>query len=318
MGLPAIKMFYQAVGALTLVALLACTPAPPQNLQLPSFAQTLEEGIAITQGDLRIQVLPDVAARLGSVDIAGQEILMEMSDKPWRWGNVLWSSPQSEWGWPPPPALDNEPYALEVDDESLLFTSGVDTRTGYQFTKRYRIQDDAIRITYSIKNASKQTKVVAPLELTRVAARGDVLFPLGSTAPVSGIFYPLKVNIEQGLCWFSYDAKHITAQDHYKIMLDGAEGWLAYRVADRILIKQFKDSDAQKINDNEREIELFAHSDKTYMEIKHQGPKRRLAPGKVLSWSVYWRGFELPVHLRGAVAPEEIADYVRKQLHRDF
>lgn len=300
-------------GAMTLAA---CDGHKAVELALPEYASYKGEDIVIEHAQLRMVVTPSVSGRIASFEISGQEVLTDLNDKHRRWGNVLWSSPQSEWGWPPPPVLDSEPYELEVDDDAITLTSQVDPVTDYQFSKRYRLLDDGIRITYSIKNLSKKRKHVAPLELTRVPAKGQVVFPMGHTPPMSGIFYPLKVSIDQGLCWFHYDASLMTSGDHHKITMDGAEGWLAYRLNDVVLIKQFKDVEPQSVVPGEQEIELFAHSDKTFLELKHQGAQRKLSPNKTLLWSVTWRGYKLPSHLRGKVAPEELADFVRKKINQ--
>lgn len=300
------------VGAM---ALSACDTQKSTDVALPTYATYSGSDIVIQHAQMRMVLTPTVSGRISSLKIANQEVLTDVGDKHRRWGNILWSSPQSEWGWPPPPTLDGEPYETEIDDDSIIFTSQVDPITQYQFTKRYRLLDDGIRITYSIKNLSKKKKQVAPLELTRVPGKGEVVFPMGDTPPMSGIFYPLKVKIEQGLCWFHYDASLMTSGDHYKITMDGSEGWLAYRLDNVILIKQFKDVSAQNVVPGEQEIELFAHNDKTFLELKHQGAQRNLSPGKSLSWSVIWRGYELPQNLRDKVAPEELADFVRKKIN---
>jgi hypothetical protein len=297
------------------LVILACEKTAPLDLPLPSFVSLEGRDVVLVQGDVKMIIAPDVSGRVASLQVNDQEVIARSSDKLRRWGNILWSSPQSEWGWPPPQVLDGDPYDLTATKDSILLTSKIDPVTGYQFSKRYALyNDDAFLITYTIKNFSKKTKRVAPLELTRVPAAGEVVFPLGETAPLSGIFYPLKVSVEQGLFWFHYEANKIVG-DHHKITLDGGDGWLAYRNNGLLLVKQFNDISPDQVIEGEQEIELFAHMDHIFLELKHQGEAKTLKPGESLTWSVIWRAYELPTTLQSAIAPEELADFVRQKIN---
>src|SRR5690625_7692252 len=70
------------------------------------------------------------------------------------WGNVFWTSPQRDWGWPPDPVLDSEPYTVLQQDDALILTSAVAPGTGYQFVKRYALDADtsALIIDYQIQD----------------------------------------------------------------------------------------------------------------------------------------------------------------------
>ena len=96
--------------------------------------------------------------------------------------------------------------------------------------------------------------------------------------------------------------------------MDGKEGWVAYRDKGYLVIKQFEDLPPDAVAMGEREIEIFAHVDHTFIEIKQQGAVESLAPGNFLTWTVVWRALKLPQELRGPVAPEELANFVRAQI----
>jgi hypothetical protein len=282
---------------------------------LPPYA--IQEGAAlvIQQDQVRMEILPNVAGRVSSLKFDNQELAVQVQmDKPKDWGTVLWSSPQSEWGWPPIDILDSLPYRVDNLDDKLVLTSEVDKKTGYQFSKTYvPAGKNAIAVTYRIYNHSNHEKRVGALEVTRLPPAGEVIFPLGDTAPISGIFYPLNVKLEKGLCWFPYDAKKIR-DDHHKIMLDGREGWVAYHNKDYLLVKEFNDLPPEVIAEGEREIEIFAHVDHTFIEIKQQSEAELLAPGESLTWTVVWHVFELPSELKTQSTPEQLANYVRVKL----
>lgn len=269
----------------------------------------------LSQGDMRLTITPQIAARVVSLKVGDHEIMYQAPlDRHPHWGTVLWSSPQAEWGWPPVQVLDSQPYGLQVHKNSLEFISAIDSRLGYQFSKTYQLAgDNAFAVTYKIYNRGTQTKRVGALEVTRYPAEGEMLFPQGETTPVSGIFYPLKIQMDKGLVWFAYDPKAIR-KDHHKVMMDGKEGWVAYRDRGYMVIKQFADSPPEAIAEGEREIELFAHMDHTFIEVKQQSAAETLAPGQFLTWTVIWRALKLPKNLQDDVPPEALADFVRAQL----
>lgn len=282
---------------------------------LPSYAIQDGASLVIKQDQVRMEILPNVAGRVASLKFNNQEILVRTQmDKPKDWGTVLWSSPQSEWGWPPIDVLDNLPYRVENQDDKLVLISEIDKKTGYQFSKTYvPAGKDSIAVTYRIYNHSDHEKRVGALEVTRVSPEGDVVFPTDDTAPISGIFYLLPVQLDSGLCWFPYQADKIR-NDHHKVMMDGREGWVAYRDKGLLLIKEFDDRPPEAIAEGEREIEIFAHVDHTFIEIKQQSAAEELKPGEHLTWTVVWHVLKLPSELNTQSAPEQLANFVRETL----
>ncbi len=299
------------------VGLAGCKDANQVSYKLPDYVEQQGQVLVIEQDQVRMEILPQVAGRIGSLRYGKQELVLPHSADRLKYsGTVLWSSPQSEWIWPPIDVLDNLPYQVDTHNNQLVLTSAVDSKTGYQFSKTYvPAGRNAIAVTYRIYNRSAAPKPVAALEVTRVPAQGDVLFPVGDIPPTSGIFYPLPVEIDDGLCWFRYQAKRIR-DDHHKIMLDGREGWIAYRNRNHLLIKEFEDLPPSVVAEGEREVEIFAHVDHTFLELKQQSAVEHLAPGEFLTWTVVWHARKLPQELLGDIKPAPLADYVRLELMR--
>lgn len=297
------------------LALLGCGKSQ-QIDQLPVFCKQDGSRLSIKQGKLRMEIMPKVGARVSSLKYDGHEILVPITDidKITDWGTVFWSSPQAEWSWPPIDTLDSKPYTLGADTDRLVLTSGVDQKTGYQFTKTYMpTGDDSIAVTYRITNHSDLEKNVAPLEVTRLPPSGDLFYPRGDTELISGIFYPLDVQSIDDLTWYHYDAKKIRT-DHHKIMQDGKEGWLAYVDNGYLLVKEFADNLPAAIATGEREIEFFAHVEHIFLEMKQQGASVALAPGEHLDWTVVWHVKKLPKNLAENPDPVALANYVRSLL----
>ena len=297
------------------MALFGCGKSQ-QVEQLPIFCKQDGSHLYIKQGKLQMEIMPKIGARVSSLKYDGHELLVTIADidKITDWGTVFWSSPQSEWSWPPIDTLDSKPYTLSTGDDRLVLTSGVDKKTGYQFTKTYMPSgDDRIAVTYRITNHSDHEKNVAPLEVTRLPPSGSLFYPRGDTDPISGIFYPLDVQNIDELTWYDYDAKKIRT-DHHKVMQDGKEGWVAYTDKGYLLVKEFADNPPAAIATGEREIELFTHVEHIFIEMKQQGASVALAPGEHLEWTVIWHVKKLPDDLAKTPEPQALATYVRSLL----
>ncbi|MCE3251082.1 MAG: hypothetical protein K0Q67_92 [Cellvibrio sp.] len=297
------------------LALFGCGKSR-QAEQLPVFCKQDGSRLYIKQGNISMEIMPKVAGRVSSLKYDGHEILVAINDpdKITDWGTVFWSSPQSEWSWPPVDTLDSKPYTLGSNEDRLVLTSDIDKKTGYQFTKTYLpAGDDRIAVTYRITNHSDHEKNVAPLEVTRLPPSGDLFYPRGDTDPISGIFYPLDVQNINELTWYQYDAKKIRT-DHHKVMQDGKEGWVAYTDKGYLLVKEFTDNPPAAIAPGEREIELFTHVEHIFIEMKQQGASVALAPGEHLEWTVIWHVKKLPDDLAQNPEPSALATYVRSLL----
>lgn len=281
---------------------------------LPAFVEPQDDKYLIKQGKVSMEIDPAIGGRIASVKHGNREMLI--TSRPTSstlWGSVLWSSPQSDWSWPPIDVLDNEPYGVSVLNNRLVLTSGVDKKTGYQFVKSYGVnstRNDVVVINYAIYNRSDVAKAVAPWELTRVPTSGIIFFPTGEKKLESGIFYPMELQKIGEISWFVYDEKKIR-DDHHKMMTDGKEGWIAYVDRGYMLLKEFDDVPVELIASNEGEIELFTDAKKTYLEIQQQGPVVMLQPGEHLEWEVLWHIKKLPADVSVAVGSEDLVNYAR-------
>lgn len=282
-------------------------------LSCPDYIQQDGDKFVIKHGQLRILLTPMIGGRIASLKHGQHELLItpELSGS-LLWGNVLWSSPQDDWGWPPVDVLDSNPYQIGVDDHELVFTSEVDPKTGYQFVKRYSVVEgaEALRITYRIYNRSDIAKDVAPWEVSRLATAGTVFFPKGDSGFDSSIFYPLQAETLDDVVWFTYDRKKLQ-DDHHKLMTDGEEGWLAYTHQGYLLVKQFSNVPLGSAAKGEGEIVLFVNAEKTYMEIEQQGVVKHLQPGEYLDWQVVWHVKKLPIDMEVKADREELVEFVR-------
>lgn len=307
------------VAAVLVVLTVSCSKSDVNALaktkgQLPAFVQQQDDKYLMRQGDVTMELSPSLGGRISSLKHLDHEMLVTHRTTSTLWGSVLWSSPQSDWNWPPVEVLDIQPYHPSVENDRVVLTSDIDKKTGYQFVKSYGLAPGPLSgfsIRYSIYNRSNQAKAVAPWELTRVPTRGTILFPAGDTDLDSSIFYPLDVPEINGIRWFHYDTKKIR-DDHHKMMTDSRGGWLAYVDQGYLLLKEFEDVPVELIATHEGEVELFADANKTYLEIQEQGGMTMLQPDEHLEWEVVWHLQKLPPNISTEVGSEELVSYIRE------
>jgi hypothetical protein len=310
-------------GIVIVSTLLGCDSDKKNTItanQAPAFFTQKGSKYIITQGVAELEIAANIAGRISSLKIAGQEMLLTPAlTRSMIWGGVFWSSPQSDWFWPPVETLDSKPYQVSFENDRIIFTSDVDEMTGYQFVKSIGIhhKKNCISIKYTIYNRSVMEKNVAAWEVMRVPASGTAFFPQGNTEISSGIFYPFPIAHINDISWFTYDAKKIR-DNHHKLMTDGKEGWLAYTDNGRLLIKEFDDVPVELMVAGEGEIEMWANSEKTYMEINEQSAMNKLAAGEHLDWEVLWHTRKLPENIKVEDGNAELMRYVRGVLSGEY
>ncbi len=311
------KLSCQLMVILALSGLLFACDISQKNAvdanNLPAFVAHKGNMYTITQGQTQLEISANVAGRVSSLKVDGTEMLFT-ADKTNNliWGSVFWSSPQSEWNWPPVEVLDSAPYKVSLVENRVVFTSKIDPITGYQFIKSYGVDAEkkCISIVYSIYNHSTVEKNVAGWEVTRFRPTGMAFFPQGNTDSNSGIFYPLAVEHIGDITWAKYQPENLL-QNHHKLMTDGKEGWIAYTSGGKLLVKEFTDVPVELIVSGEGEIELFANVEKTFWEIDQQGVMTKLAPGERLDWEVRWHSRTIPATVPATLGSNELVNYVR-------
>jgi hypothetical protein len=249
-------------------------------LAMTAGVSAQEQQYTLKTGDVSMTVDANggkiLSFKLGDAEVINQ------SRFPNSFGSTFWTSPQSEWNWPPVPEYDRLPYTVEAG-EKLVMTSQVSERMKYRITKTFTPNDadHSISVTYTIKNEGDAARKVAPWEITRVPNDGIIFFD----APLDGITPAGLMNFTSAhdLSWYVADE----APQNRKVNADG-KGWLAYCAKGLLLVKQFQDLDASQPAPNEAEIQVYVNMRKTYIEIESQGAYTELKPGEQLQWTVRW------------------------------
>jgi hypothetical protein len=227
-------------------------------------------------------------------------------------GSTFWPSPQSDWGWPPPAAIDRDAYAADVQDGALVLRGTADPATGLAVTKRLRLERGraAVHVDYVLHNLGPCPRTVAPWEITRVPFGGLVLFPTGDGGVDPKTTLP--VLSRDGVTWCAGDGGRQGADA--KLFADGAEGWMAYAREGLLFVKAWADVPPGQQAPGEGEVEVYANGARTYLELEQQGPYGALAPGASTTFAVRWLPRAIPEQVPIVAGSEALVALARSLL----
>jgi hypothetical protein len=237
---------------------------------------------------MRLVVDPLVGGRVTSFRLGDFELLSGPAVDADNYGSTFWTSPQSDWGWPPPVEIDRGPYAVDLGEDTLTLTGAVHGGLGVRVVKRFSADRArrAFALEYEIVNESAKAQTYAPWEVTRVQAGGLTFFPIGSL--LSG---ELAVEERAGATWFAHAPAELSLAGQ-KAFVRGPVGMLAHAARGFLYVKSFEAVPLQAQAPGEAAVEIYAN--RRYAELEVQGRYARIEPGASASWSVAWRLRRLP------------------------
>lgn len=127
----------------------------------------------IKVGDITMTVNAAQGGKIVSYRLGDKEVLSQ-TRMPNSFGSTFWTSPQSEWNWPPVAEYDRKAFKAEVKGNALVLTGEKSERFGYRVRKEFTAdaKNNSISIKYTIINESGETRKVAPWEISRVPNGG--------------------------------------------------------------------------------------------------------------------------------------------------
>lgn len=263
---------------------------------------------AVEFGPYSLRVDPDDGGRIVSFALDGRNVILPRSESPEAYASSFWTSPQSDWSWPPPLELDKLPWRASIEGSSLVLESGTSPKLG--LSARQRIAPDPARgsvvIELTLTNRSAEARRVAPWQNTRVRPRGLTFFPSkGPTLPESAFaLAPID-----GVIWFAHDPAAV--QQSGKLFADGEEGWLAHVDGDLLFIKMFPEVPREAQAPKEAEIEIYVHDSGRFVEVEQQGAYESLAPGASSVWPLRWLVRRLPATIKVQPGSADLARFAR-------
>jgi len=262
----------------------------------------------VEAADAALEVDATTGGRITALLFGGRNLLTGPEVDAGNYGSTFWTSPQSQWGWPPVAEIDGAPYAASLDGDTLVLRGPASARLGVAIEKRFA--GDAARgvlnLEYRVANVGPEATRLAPWEVTRVPPGGLTFFPTGS-----GSFPPSNLAVREagGATWFAYDAAAIVGDQ--KLFADGREGWIAHVDGDALFVKTFAPVPRAEQAPGEAHIEIYANPAHTYVEVEQQGAYELIPPGGVLGWRVDWRVRALPPAIARAAGSADLVAFVR-------
>lgn len=273
---------------------------------------TCVEPLSLDAGSTTLSVLPGLGARIIGFALEGRNVLLEAAavagtENANNFGATFWPSPQTAWGWPPIPALDNQPFRSRFTEGRLLLESDHGTLLdGTRLTLTKIIAPIPVRsafeLTYVMTNHGERPIELAGWQIARVRAGGLSFFRLGDGGVADD---KLATVTHGGVQWYLYDRTIVVAQGQ-KTFAD-ATGWLAHLDGDLLFVQSFPDVARGAAAQGESEVELYADPSHTYVELEPQSRVVTLSPGQSSEpWTVRWCLQRLPRGIPTQVGSREL------------
>ena len=260
----------------------------------------MSDALWVRSDSLEMEILPHLAGRVRGLFHRERNLLLGKDIHPENWGATFWTSPQSDWGWPPVTAIDGAAYEVLDASESLSLRSDTADFGG----RRLRIEkhfrpgpNSTIDTEYVIENCGDSEFSMASWEISRVPPGGLTFFPTGQSelTPVAPHF---EIATEKVAGTTFYDHTSFEVGKCRKLHADGSGGYLAHLMDELLLLKIFEDSPASAQAPGEGECEIFANDDGKYVEVEVQGPYEAIPPGQARSFVVKTAVVMLPQGLK--------------------
>lgn len=262
-------------------------------------------------GDVIFEVDPKVGARVAKFSFSGADMVVSSGSDTTGWGGVFWTSPQSAWDafWPPPKAIDSNPYTGGISQNHFVLESGSYAALGVSVTKDFSADSTTgwVTIAYTIK-ATKEVKA-APWENCRVPRGGLAFFPAGTSLSKG----PLTMTEAASTVWFDDTTKSATSKSGEKAIADGSGGWLAYVLDGNLFIRKFTDTLASAQAPNEGEAEIYPGSG--FLELEIQGPYTSIPAGGNLTWTVAWHLVKVPTSVTVSAGSPTLLEFTKQVLN---
>ncbi len=237
--------------------------------------------LTLELGDVRFVVDSHSGGRITSFRLGGTEALTGPELDPNNYGSTLWTSPQSDWGWPPPAEFDELPFVITPDPEGAIAMTGpASGALGVRLAKRFWVDHalGAIVLEYAIQNVTATPKRYALWEVSRVPARALSFYATGTS--LAG---PLRLEQRAGGTWYAHDPR-VLSEVGQKAYGDAGLGFLAHVLPGRVLfVKAFVNPPPDLHAPGEGAVEIYGND--RYVELEVQGPYGAIDPG---AWSQPW------------------------------
>lgn len=267
-------------------ALLACLCLAALLTACGDDQPDLTQPYTITRGKISLTVEPALGGRLSSLTYDGKEVLRTVRDSAQLlWGSTVWTSPQADWGWPPPPAYDTEPYVLTVLGEHRLLLEGPrDPASMLRLRKRFVLGPDSdVGLTAWVTNESSLPVDVALWENTRLPYAGTFEFQTDTLWYDKTPIPP--VALTDSTYRLTLDTTYTTAG---KLFAGLPTGTVRYHRDGVTLTKHTVVKALYRTAPGQGPLEIYIDPVRGLSELELQGDYRTIAPGESNSMRTKW------------------------------
>jgi len=243
------------------------------------------EVITLSRGDITLSVEPALGARVSSLTFAGREILQTRRDSlGLQWGSTVWTSPQSDWNWPPITTFDSELFAVsQLREGVILLESQRDPDTFLRMRKRISLgNNNDVGLTYWVTNEGSSSVKVALWENTRIPYGGYLTFRSDS------IRYSLDstlVDTRTSTQYIYLDDRHSKPQ---KLFADLREVPVSYHHDGLVLHKYTNVKQLYRTAPGQAPLEIYIDPVTGFAEFELQGDYQLIQPGESANLRVRW------------------------------
>jgi hypothetical protein len=263
-----------------------------------------------TSGDLILEIDGKTGARVSKLSLSGADMIVTTASDPTTWGSVFWTTPRSVWTpvtWPPPAAIDNDPYTMMISGTHLMATGMTDPSMGFAMLKDYAVDATSGWITINYTIDSTKAQKAGPWEVSRVPRGGIAFFPLGASVTPG----PLTITQSGGIVWFNDASKSASSPDGSKLIADGANGWEAYAFGGNLFLKKYVDQPASAQAPSEGEVDIYPGA--TWLEFEVEGAYTSIAANGSLPWKMQWKVLKIPSSVTVAVGSTSLVTFAQQQ-----
>lgn len=268
-----------------------------------------KNNVHISNGTIELVVTQDVGPRILRAGFVKDRNLMAefksqmgcSGEKEWmiRGGHRLWFAPEAK---PDTYELDNVPVNVQRLPDGVRTRQVPGSITGIRKSMEIRMANrkNEVTITHILTNGGRKARTLAPWALTVMAPGGTCIIPLPKK-----IAHTARLTHNQEWSIWGYTdfadgrwtlgSRYVFFRQNRKrgpgkLGIAHREGWVAYQLADCLLVKRFQWIEGAQYPDGGVNFETF--SNEQMLEVETLGPLVTLKPGKSVKHVEVWRLFK--------------------------
>lgn len=260
-----------------------------------------EDCLRLSNGKVQAVVSPSIGRVVSFGFVGGENLLWVNPDapKPGEYanhgGDKVWTAPQSQWLWPPEPALDGRPFKFAIKGGDTIEIDGeVSDKLHVAVRRRFHMRPGvaSLEVDNMLTYAGTSTAQIGAWEVCQVAAPERITIPFPSSSPKPTYYDYPEMRLKPGMVTVKPHAIEVkwTGESGSKL---GCASPLGRIVADfphaRFTISSPYDAKAT-YPDHGSSLQVFQSAAPTkYVEMELCAPLRTFTKPGAQTMHVVWR-----------------------------